>query len=197
MPNPFNELNRDNPTVVKHELRRAYEHAKVQFMLKQLGLSKRKRQLVEWIARNDEDTRLTFTAFNEVFSSFPVWVTGTNLGDLSDALHLHQKATLPNWFKTFTSLPFIKHYTEAYAAAGNLATEKPVGLVFPRKGFKQGLIVHNGDWQTFVPPKSSCHLYVGGGNRKQTVLLVQPFSTFLTHVYRNGRGWKPEEICEI
>ena len=64
---------------------------------------------------------------------------------------------------------------------------RPLGMIFPRKGFREGLIVHSGDWEAFSADNSSCHLFKGKGG---FTLLVQPYAAFLDHV-RDGILWVP------
>jgi hypothetical protein len=107
-------------------------------------------------------------------------------------LELRQDAILPKWFMEFSHLPFYDVYLAMHERVAEKADGRPVGLIFPRKGIRQGLIIHNGDMDTYVPEKTSCHLYRGGG-RHPIVLVVQPYAGFLDHIYKNGHGWVPED----
>ena len=44
--------------------------------------------------------------------------------------------------------------------------------------------MHNGDWELFVPPQSSCHIFKGD----KMNLVVQGYSDFIDHV-RDGLAW--------
>ena len=63
------------------------------------------------------------------------------------------------------------------------------GLVFPRRGFREGLIAHNGDWSAFVPAGVGAHLFKLS---ESETLVVQPYSAFLSHV-REGLGQAAHE----
>ena len=102
-------------------------------------------------------------------------------------LHRDPRAIHPMWFKSFLSLPFVKLYEERLEELYDAKQKKPFGMVFPRKGFAQGLILHNGNWDLFVPNQSSCHIFKGS-KKKSMTLLVQPYSSFIDHV-RDGLGW--------
>jgi len=133
---------------------------------------------------------VTFEGFNDRFPNFPVVLAGTALAGM-EPLHRHSGAIHPMWFKSFRNLPFISFYEDLLHVAGadRYADSKfrPFGLVFPRKGFRDGLILHNGDWEAFTADNSSCHLFKG---KDGFTLLVQPYAAFLDHV-RDGISWTP------
>ena len=138
--------------------------------------------------RHTGSTEMTFGDFNDRFPNFPVILTGSSLPGVP-ALHRHAGAVHPMWFKSFRNLPFIKFYEDElqrYGAEAFDAAGRPLGMVFPRKGFRDGLIVHNGDWQTFSSCNSSCHLF--RGKNCSSTLLVQPYAAFLDHV-RDEISW--------
>lgn len=153
---------------------RQWESARVEWSLRRLALDEQRKE----IAASAVDGLYSFSEFNRVVS-FPVVLAGNPLYD-SNPLHKNTKAIHPNWFKEFTKLPFIAPYEEAFESSK--VQGKPVGLVFPRKGFAQGWIVHNGDWDVFVPPDSCCHIFKGG---KSMNLIVQPYVTFIDNVKEN------------
>jgi len=62
-------------------------------------------------------------------------------------------------------------------------------MVFPRKGFPDGLIVHNGQIEDFLPAHSGCHVY-HGGPKHSLRLVVQPYRLLLDHL-REACGWEP------
>ena len=190
-PNPFHILNaRLRPDELTDQQKLRFESTKVESTMKRVGLGRQVRSLVNEAMRQFSHNFLTFNLFRQEFPTFPVSLTCHNLNGLS--LHSEAKAALPIWFKDFQHLPFMKFYAEAFESLGSLAQHKPVGMVFPRKGFPQGLIVHNGDVHEFVPPQGSCFVHLGGGKKSQGMLVVQPYVSFLDHIYRKGHGWKFE-----
>jgi len=186
--NPFSILNEGSIDAVREREAQEWESRLVLFTMTRAGLGDRKRDFVREHRDRTSQPFVSFRAFNEEFSTFPVWLGGDKLQGIPP-LHQYNKAVFPVWLKTFLRLPFIPAYEELHASLGKLANVKPVALVFPRKGFRQGLVVHNGDFHTFVPPQSSCHVYHGGG-RKPVDLIVQPYAGFVDHIYRRGHGWK-------
>jgi hypothetical protein len=198
--NPFNAMNDRSTEFVAKEQQEAFEDTKVRHVMDRVGLVEEKKRLLRYVRRRYEAERLTFRVFNEVFSTFPVYLSCNRLGNV-EPLHKNPKAILPIWFKTFLHLPFMEAYEAAYDAWP--AKDRPFGMVFPRNGFKQGLIVHNGDLHQFVPPNASCHVYLGGSDKKrrkkqhhQIMLVVQPFTAFLDHIYNRGHGWKGEFLSD-
>ncbi len=95
------------------------------------------------------------------------------------AIHRDSRCVHPAWFKNFGSLPFVTRYGEKLVEHKDPDT--PLGMVFPRKGFSQGMIIHNGDFERCVPPGSGCHIHLtGGGKSKASItLLVQPYLVFI------------------
>ena len=121
----------------------------------------------------------TFEAFNRVVE-FPMELFGEPLKE-EPPIHRDARAIHPLWFKAFVGLPFMRYYEERFSAFTMNNPERPLGMVFPRKVFSQGLIVHNGDWDLFVPPQSSCHIFKGGKKHSMN-LIVQPYLGFIDHV---------------
>lgn len=188
--NPFSALSARGPDAVRHELDRRWEHARVEFVFNRFGFSKQKRKLTTLAIERKGDNLLTFALFHEMYPDFPMLLGANRLSHLSDPLHRSPKAFHPEWFKNFNKLPFMTGYREVFEQYGEITDIKPVGMMFPRKGFQQGLIVHNGDISTFVPGGSSCHVYFGDGENAVN-LVVQPFVGWLDHL-KKSMDWRPE-----
>ena len=159
-----------------------WESARVEATVKRLKLG---RNVLPELRKNGNG-ELTFEGFNERFPDFPVILSGSSLPGVQ-TLHRNQKAIHPMWFKSFRNLPFIQFYEDELMRLPDLEGRRPLGMVFPRKGFREGLIVHSGDWEAFSADNSSCHLFKGKGG---FTLLVQPYAAFLDHV-RDGILWVP------
>ena len=191
--NPFHALRGQDMDAMRAETAAGYEHARVVFTLKRLGLPEVVKPMMRRARERLAESRLTFAQFDAQFPSFPVHLECDNLSRTAEKgphqLDLRNDAVLPVWFKIFRKLPFMAIYEPYYDAARKKGEERPIALVFPRRGFRDGLVVHDGDLETFVPPKSSCHLY--RGNR--LTIVVQPYISFLDHIYQHGHGWKPDE----
>jgi len=136
--------------------------------------------------KRDSFGNLSFETFNDYFAGFPMILGASALPELP-ALHRNEKAIHPLWFKSFTSLPFIKFYEDLLHRYGTRDSDHPVGLVFPRKGFRDGMILHNGHLDTYVGERGSCHLFRGKQDRR---LIVQPYSAFLDRI-RDYHEWTP------
>ena len=191
--NPFNLLNSgDEHERFEVSQNRAWEGGLVRHVMTRCGLGRHIRAFQAAHQQQFGFRDLTFAAFNTEFHTFPVFLGCSRLRHIPVSLHCFKGAILPLWFKTFLKLPFMPPYMELHNSFGESAKLKPIGLVFPRKGFQKGLVVHNGEFHMFVPPQSSVHVYHGGG-RKPLDLIVQPFSSFLDHIYRHGHGWKFED----
>jgi len=210
--NPFHVLKNQSPEAVRVDLDRRWLHARVRYTISRLGLGSFKRRLMRKAAELQDEAFLNFKLFDEEFPTFPVLLGCTRLsvdhpklrrkkGEEEDPvdlkgviapgkqLHRDPRAFHPEWFKNFMRLPFMYWYQDLYEEWGGVDNPKPVGLVFPRKGFAQGLVVHNGGLDNFVGPNGSCHVYVGGGKKPMT-LVVQPFQSMLDHV-KKVQQWRP------
>jgi hypothetical protein len=157
-----------------------WESSRVKWTLQRLNIVKQRKELA-CLAGNGAHT---FVEFNRVVD-FPMYLCSDSLQGIKP-IHRDPKAIHPLWLKSFRSLPFVERYEEHFRTMISTYKHKPLGMIFPRKGFAQGLIIHNGDWELFVAPNSSCHVY---RSKKQAMnLIVQPYSGFIDHI-REGLGW--------
>ena len=165
-----------------------WESARVEYTIKRLKLGS---HVLKELHSQVPGGKLSFADFNNRFPTFPMLLAASSLHG-EKPLHRHPKGIHPMWFKSFTGLPFIRFYEEELERHKSdiFGDESRVlGMVFPRKGFAHGLIIHNGEWQTYLPKNSGCHLYQGGKIKSMT-LLVQPFTALLDHVL-GGLHWEP------
>ena len=93
-------------------------------------------------------------------------------------IHKSTKSVHPNWFRAFTTMPFVRSYYAHYDERSNGRKDYQLGMVFPRKGMRQGLILHNGDLTRFLLPTCCAHVFCGS-NSKPMPLVVQPFTNFI------------------
>lgn len=160
---------------------RQWESARVEWTLRRLSLDIQLKQL----RKDTTGGRFTFEDFAGILPTFPVQLRAETIEGLP--LHRNPKAIHPLWFKSFRHLSFVESYERLF---GELADkDKPLGMVFPRKGFLHGLIIHNGDWDLFVAPQSSCHMFKGGSKRSMN-LIVQPYMSFIDNI-KSGLAWSP------
>jgi hypothetical protein len=167
-----------------------YEEARVGFLLKRLKCSKLERELRRRQEQESGEYRLAFRQFHDEFPTFPILLGASTLGGVK--LHLDASALLPNLFKAFMAAPFVDAYDEFYERVESLADGRAVGLVFPRKGFSQGLVIHNEGLEA-VAYHGLTLLYANGSHKKnqQHQLFVRPFQTLIEAIHRDGHGWRP------
>jgi hypothetical protein len=165
-----------------------WEAARVEYAVKKLKLG---RHVSAELRAHSSGSHISFNEFNNRFPTFPLLLSASSLPG-EKAIHRDPKGVHPMWFKSFKGLSFIKFYEEElerYKSDVFGDHSRVLGMVFPRKGFVHGLVVHNGDWQTFLPHNAGCHLYQGGTGKSVT-LVVQPFTALLDHI-RAGLHWEP------
>ncbi len=147
-----------------------FEHRKVEYVCKQLGKQKSLRQM--WDIIRDGGS-LTFELQRQFFH-LPVWLGCSTLPKLGCDLFMSNKAVFPIWLSRFGSLPIVPPYRELQQEADHGI---PVGLIFPRKGFQQGLILHGGG-QDFVAAGGSAIVWRDEAGE----LVVQSLATFVAHL---------------
>lgn len=159
-----------------------WESARVEWTLRRLKLEAQRKELFATAVGG----QYTFAEFHRLVPGFPLVLFAEALRD-ERPIHRDPRTIHPMWFKAFRGLPFVQRYEERFEELYPSLQGSPLGMIFPRKGFAQGLVLHNGDWEQFVAPCSSCHIFKGGKKRKMT-LLVQPYSGLVDHI-RDGLGW--------
>ena len=188
--NPLNPLLSSISRYEQADFQQQSREAKlVDWTLNRLNLKEQKKAIMA----DAEGRSLTFSMFHE-HVDLPIRLGFDALAGVIP-LHRDQKAVLPNWYKHFLNLSFVKAYDQAFEGL-RVKNETPFGLIFPRKGFAQGMIVHNGDMEKFVPPRTSCHFYRGGSKYKMN-LVVQPYVVLVDQL-RDGhfRGDNNEDEIE-
>lgn len=172
---------------------RSFEEAKVNYLLGVFKLNVRKAGNALRYAqeRTVGNTDLTFRAFDEVFQSFPIYLGASRLNGV--ALHLDKTSMLPALFRDFGSAPFFKAYEAFFDTVGR--SDKPVGLVFPRKGLKHGMVIYAADDLEALPlgERETVFCYAGGTKKKRLWLFVRSFQRTLEAIHNKGHGWRPDE----
>lgn len=149
----------------------SWEHARITHLIQVMGF----KTLASELKKVSAGSLFKFDDFNDSCSDFPMVLFAYTLNG-NPPIHRDNRSVHPMWFKSFTGLPLVKVYLERLK---QFSKRKPVGMVFPRKGFQQGMILHNGDHDKFVPTGSGCHLYKAEDG---TTMVVQPFTGFLNHL---------------
>lgn len=171
----------------------AFEEGKVRYLLSVLKFNGRKAAAALQAANEQQTGRpeLTFRAFNAAYMSFPLLLGASQLGGAQ--LHLDPAAMIPALFKTFGQAAFVAAYDTFYSAAESQANGRTVALVFPRKGFKNGMVIYLADDLDVLPfgEREAFFAYAGGTKARRHWLLVRSFQQTLEAVYNRGHGWRP------
>jgi hypothetical protein len=142
-----------------------FESSIINHILTKCGLGRHRSALLSE-SHSFGERLLTAAAFNDYFPQFPVLLGCSRL-----EVHVHKDpaSTEPSRFKQFHKVPFVDTYYSVVESMGDAASHAPVGLVFPRKGFRYGMIMHNDDSEqgwfeglcwVFKIPDSAAKLYV-------------------------------------
>lgn len=172
----------------------AFEEGKVTYLLKAFKMNVRvvTQTLRQQTRERTGQPRLLLRAFNETFSSFPLLLGATRLDGVK--LHTATTATLPALFKNFGSAPFVDAYESFYEQMEGRAQGRAVGLIFPRKGLKNGLIIYTVDDPLRIP---LCHregyfMYAGGSKKDRHYAVVRSFQKVVEALHNGGHGWRPD-----
>jgi hypothetical protein len=166
-----------------------FEETRVDYLLKALNLGKVAGALWRRSKQETGHATLSFEQFNQEFPSSPLLLGASTLDGAK--LHTDARVMLPALFKRFDAAPFVTAFEEFYEREEGRAQGRTLGLVFPRKGLRQGLIIHGEGLEAVF-----CHglslVYVGGTRRRPHSLYVRPFQALVEAVYNKGHGWRPD-----
>lgn len=162
--------------------RAQWEHARVEFVLKHFKIRHRRREILDTVEARSGVRHLNFAAFAAAFPTFPVELSTDTLAD-HVPLDRNKKAVLPYWFKSFESLPFVPPFLDL--VRDRVDDGRIVGLIFPRRGFQQGLVIHNGD-ERFIPSQVSCFIHRRRVRKRDMTFYVLPFHVFLDQITWDG-----------
>ena len=188
MNNAFDDMMKGRSVAERRAAEEArWEEALVQYTLKQFGRNKpwiRRDMAKSWYDRHRVHA-LKFQVFNETFSTFPMVLGISRLG--GKHVHRDTNATEPARFRKFSRVPFVEAYSQFYDENYSKQDLRNLGLVFPRKGFKQGMIIHNDESEVFWT-SGLCWVYK---SKKGQRLYVQPFNDLLAGI-KASRLWQPD-----
>lgn len=205
MSNLFNSLHRQE-AVEAGEVRNRqerFEHERVRWLLTRLGLARRINELrAEFRDRYGRPgTLLDFSLFNNVFPTFPFLLGSNILAGMpitrggktvtlpsSYAVYRDPESTEPARFRDFSNVPFVVAYSYFYRTVASDNETRKIGLVFPRKGFLHGMIIHNDEsencWRSGL-----CWVYKAVTDKQDRRLYVQPFAAVIDAIRKHG--WRP------
>jgi hypothetical protein len=167
----------------------AFESRSLMFLLRAFGMAQVARTLRDACERRTGQPDLRYADFGESFPSFPVLIKAQQFR----GLHADPRCLLPSLFKAYQDTPFFVAYDEWYETIAQFAEEtgRAVGLVFTRKGIKNGLIIHN-HGGAFIDRCRGLVLVYQSGKKKTQHIFLQPFQAFVEAAYARGHGWRPD-----
>ena len=158
-PNPFSEMNKDHAGELTARESTAWESTRVRHLLNKLGAAHltARLQLAERGRTGTSD--LTFNAVGDVLPNFPFLLRASTLRGIevpyddgktstSYAVDRDWRSTEPSRFKDFRNVPFVVEFFRQFEAIPPDET-RACGLVFPRRGFVHGLVIHDDDSEIF------------------------------------------------
>lgn len=172
-----------------------FEEGRLEFLLKtfKLNVPPVKRDLRKRTEERTGHPDLSFASFGELYESFPIVLGASRLKGVQ--LHLTASAMVPAMFKAFGATPFVAAFDDFFERTAPRADGKPVGLIFPRKGFKQGMVVYAADDPQALSlcERETIIAYVSGKKKKgQHWLIVRSYQKLLEALHNGGHGWRPE-----
>lgn len=191
--NPFHRFTASDARRKVQEARAdaEYQNRLVGFVLKRFHLERQERHLRKRDEREGGAGDLKFSLFCDEHRTFPVLLGANPLRGTT--LHTDPRCFLPQLFKNFDKAPFVTAYEEFFEQVADKADGRAVGLVFPRKGIRHGLVIHNGDDLDRRVFHGLVMTYHGGTKKERLNLYVQPFQTMIEALHNEGHGWRPED----
>jgi len=191
-PHPFGDMQKGRDKKAEWNLSEArrFEEGKVQFLLKRFGVTNKKWDMLRKSRDLVGENLLTVSLFNEMFPTFPIVLGCSRLGGVK--LHTDLRCTTPALFRRFQDAPWVEAYEEFYEQVSGQALDRTIGLIFPRKGVQQGLLIHNGGLDAYWV-RGLRWTYFGGTKEKPQLLYVQPFAPLVGAIHNNGHGWRPTQ----
>ena len=119
---------------------------------------------------------VTFPLFNELHPSYPVVLSFSRLGGVK--VHADPRCMLAALIKSFAKTPFYQYFEDWLTQARPAAGGRQVGMVFGRRGFKYGMIIHDGGL-AFSRHRDTVITHAGGSSHEPVLLGVQWFDTFV------------------
>ncbi len=156
-----------------------FEEERVKMLLGEFGLGDLKWELLDAHAAAYRTRRLTFAGLRTRVPDLPVLLEARHVGGVSERV---RPAAL---FRKFARTLLTDLYLEVYARHAEEAGDRPVGLVVPFDGFRSGMVVHNGAFDT--GSTRLVHPVPGGAPPHR--LTAEPYAAFLRYVSRGG--WTP------
>ncbi len=146
--------------------------------------ARRRRDLLELSMERTGQHRMTFALFNELFPNYPVLLAFNRLGGIK--LHADSRMMLASLIKTFAKTPVHQYFDDWLPTAQSMANGRNVGMVFGRRGFKYGMIIHDGGLD-FSRHLDTVISFKGGSRQTPVLLGTQWFDTFVDAIAERNR----------
>ena len=179
------------------EAHKQYEHRRVLATMRALGLTPYIRELSKTVEASTGGKLLAFMDFKDRFPTFPFLLGASRLCGVpipggttpeSYLVHTDPFATETARFKNFERVPFVIAY-RSFCEYGGAANGRSRGLVFNRRGWAEGMIIHDDSSEQYWNG-GLCWVYKEKKSTKR--LYIQPYAFLLAAIYNRGRGWQPE-----
>lgn len=189
---------------IAHELVQ-FERERLKWLLTRFKLKHHIARLIRYCESETGTAALRFSAFNDCFPTFPFVIGCTRLQrvpmpgrvrkggqpkltPLDYHIHRDPASTEPARFKQFQAVPFVGAYQTFYNEAAKHANGRAIALIFPRRGFLHGMVMHNDASEQYWSEGLSWVYKVPSTENK---LYVRPLSALVEDIYDGGRGWRP------
>jgi hypothetical protein len=180
-----------------------YEHDRLRFVLRALRIPEQMAAL-QRMADTRGSMLATFHDFGALFPSFPFRLGCTRLRcfDLGNgvvtpanyAVHRDNRSVEPARFSAFHRVPFVVAYRRLLAEEPSDGENRGrVAMVFRRRGFRQGMVIHNDAEETYWR-KGLCWVYKGEKGGLEYRYFIQSFQSLIEAI--SVSGWKPDTAKE-
>jgi hypothetical protein len=142
---------------------------------------------------------LRFAAFQEMFPTFP-FVFGCHMlqglavpwstkpTPITYAVHTDTHSVEAARYTKFDAVPFVVAYKELYEQLATFANGRSIALVFPRKGFLHGMVLHDDQSEQYWPQGlAEVYKFTAGGRDRR--LYRMPFTALVAAIA--SQQWKP------
>lgn len=171
---------------------RSFERDRVAFVLKSMGIGSRRTNAIREKGKQvSGKADLYFDVFNDAFPGFPFVLGSSTLRNvvlpyttrthkvkttpMDYRVHQDYHSLEPMRYKNFPHVPFVIAYFQLIERVEAQAQGRPIGLVFPRRGIMQGLIIHDDSSQKYWT-EGFAQVYKYEAEGQSCQLFVQRFS---------------------
>ena len=172
------EISRDE----EKELR--WEESTVKHILGRFNIRPMERILRKAHADRFERPLLRAELFHEFLADFPIYF-GTRY---MRGLHRDNACMMPNVINNFSRTPIVKAMEGFLDSVPADLQDGCVGVVFPRRGYQRGMIIHTG--HGFWRPNVARLVYDYGKPSRKKRLVVEPFGELVKWIAKH-RKWSP------